>query len=482
MDAHVLNLAIPDVTADLRPTGAELLWIVDAYGFLIAGFLLTMGALGDRLGRRRLLLAGAAGFGVASLLAAFSTHPLMLIAARALLGVAGATLMPSTLALIRVLFPVPRQRRTALGIWTASFALGGIIAPVVAGLMLHHFWWGSVFLVALPVMAGLLVLGPVLLPECRDPRAGRVDVAGIALSLLGVLSVVFGIKRAAEHGPDAAAMATVAAGLVAGALFVRRQLRRPDPWIDPALFRRRAFSLPLVANAVGFLVLYGTSLFVVQHMQLVLGLSPLEAGLWTVPASLGFLAGSALGSLAAGRVPPALLMGAGLAVAAAGFGLLSQLDARSGLAPVVAASIIFSLGLAPVYLLATEMTVASAPPERTGAASGVLETGAELGGALGIALLGSLGAARFRDAMAASFPAGMPQDAWAEASRTLGGAIAAAERLPGPLGPELVASAREAFVAAFRTVEVVGASILAVLAVTVVVLLRHATLDTRDDG
>ena len=445
MDAHVLNLAIPQLTSDLRPSNAQLLWIVDSYGFLVAGSLMTMGALGDRIGRRRLLLIGAAAFGLASLLAAFATSPEVLIAARALLGVAGATLMPSTLALIRVMFADPRQRTTALGVWTASFALGGVLAPVVAGILLRHFWWGSVFLFAVPLIAVLLALGRVLLPEFRDRPAPRIDAASAALSLAGVLSAVFGLKRAAQSGVDPIAAVALALGIGLAAAFLRRQRGRANPWVDLALFRRRDFSLPLAANALSFFVLYGTQFFIAQYLQLVLGLSPLRAGLWTIPSALGYLVGSGLVPLAANRVRPGWLMSASLAVTAVGFGLLTQVGPESGLPFVVAGSVVFSLGLSPVYALAAEMVVASAPPARSGAASGLLGTMANLGGALGIAFLGSLGGAIYRDAT------GSP-DLWQA----------------GALG----ASARDAFTHAFCTVELVGAGIMAALAVASALLLR----------
>jgi DHA2 family multidrug resistance protein-like MFS transporter len=463
MDAHVLNLAIPQLTSDLRPTNAQLLWIVDSYGFLVAGSLMTMGALGDRVGRRRLLLIGAAGFGLASLLAAFSTSPTMLIAARALLGVAGATLMPSTLALIRVMFSDPGQRTTAFGIWTASFALGGVLAPLVAGILLRHFWWGSVFLVAVPSIVVLLALGRVLLPEFKDRGAGRIDAASAALSLVGVLSAVYGLKRAAQTGADPIAAAALAIGVCLAGAFLRRQRGRANPWIDLALFRRRGFSIPLAANSLSFFVLYGTQFFIAQYLQLVLGLSALRAGLWTIPSALGYLAGSALVPVAANRVRPGWLMSASLALTAIGFGLLTQVGPESGLPFVVTGSVVFSLGLAPVYVLTTEMTVASTPPARSGAASGLLETTANLGGALGIALLGSLGGALYRNAMTGS---------WEDARLTLGGAMATASRLPEPLAGELAGSARDAFTVAFCTVELVGAGIMAALAVLSAVLLR----------
>ncbi len=444
MDAHVLNLAIPALSADLRPTNAQLLWIVDSYAFLVAGCLMTMGALGDRVGRRRLLLIGATGFGAASLLAAFATSPGMLIAARVLLGVTGATLMPSTLALIRGMFTDPRQRTTAFGVWTASFALGGVLAPVVAGVLLRHFWWGSVFLFGVPLIAVLVALGPVLLPELRDRDAARLDTAGAALSLVGVLGAVYGLKRAVQGGLDPIAGVALAIGLCLVAAFLRRQHRQADPWIDLALFRRRDFSLPLAANAVCFFVLYGTQFFIAQYLQLVLGLSALEAGLWTIPSALGYLAGSVLAPPAANRFRPAWTLSASLAVTAIGFGLLTQVGPQSGLPFVVAGSVIGAVGLAPVYVLTTELTVAAVPPARSGTASGLLTTTANLGGALGIAFLGSLGGAIYRH-----------------------GAHGALS------DPPTTDSARDAFTLAFRIVEGGGAGMIAACAVVSAVLLRR---------
>jgi MFS transporter, DHA2 family, multidrug resistance protein len=470
MNAHVLHLALPQLTADLRPTGAQLLWIVDAYVFLVAASLITMGTLGDRLGRRRMLLWGGAGFGAASVLAAFATSPAQLVAARAVQGVCGAALMPSTLSLIRALFLDRRQRTVAVGVWTGSFALGGVAGPLLAGLLLDRFWWGSVFLVAVPVIALLLVVGPVLLPESRDPAPGRPDVAAAVLSLAAVLAVVHGIKRLAQDGPQAEQALWIVAGCVLAAAFVRHERRRADPAVDLRLFRDAAFTAPLLTNGAAFFVLYGTQYALAQYMQLVLGLPPLEAAAWTVPSALGYLLGSVLGPPIGRRARPAFVIAAGLVLAALGFGLLTQVGA--GLAVLVTGTVIFSVGLAPVYLLTTEMIVSAAPADRAGSASAISETGAELGGALGVAVLGSIGAAGYRYAMDAAAPPAVPPSLWADARGTLGGAVAAAEQLPDGPAAQLVAAARAAYDTAFATVEAVGAGLLAVVAVAAAVALR----------
>src|SRR5262245_148041 len=261
MDLTVLTLALPSISADLRPSSTELLWIVDIYGFMVAGFLITMGTLGDRIGRRRLLLTGAAAFGAASVVAAFSSSPEMLIASRALLGVAGATLAPSTLSLIRNMFEDDGQRTVAIGIWIASFSAGAAIGPLVGGLLLESFEWGSVFLLAVPVMALLLAIGPRLLPEYKDPEPGRLDPVSAALSLVAVLAVIYGIKTIAKDGVGLAGVAPVLVGLAVGGAFVDRQRRLSEPMIDLDLFRRPAFSLALGANTLGFAVVFGIEVF-----------------------------------------------------------------------------------------------------------------------------------------------------------------------------------------------------------------------------
>ena len=472
MDLTVLHLAVPAISADLRPSSAQLLWIIDIYGFMVAGFLVTMGTLGDRVGRRRLLLIGAAAFGVVSLMAAFSTSSEMLIASRALLGIAGATLAPSTLSLIFSMFRDPRQRATAIAVWISAFSAGSAIGPVLGGIMLEHFWWGSVFLLALPVMALLLVLGPIVLPEYKDPDAGRLDLLSAGMSLVAVLAVIFGLKQVAQDGFGALPAASILVGLVAGGLFVRRQLRLADPMIDLRLFRIPSFSASLAVNFLAIFVAVGYFLFVAQYLQLVLGLSPFEAGLWSVPSAIGFIVGAQLAPRMARVLRPAVLMSGALLLAAAGLAVLTQVDGPNGLAVVVLGSVVISLGLSPVFTLTTELIVGSAPPERAGAASGISETGAELGGALGISILGSIGVALYRREVAEALPPGVPTEAAAIVRDTLGGAVGVAGQLPGELGQAVLAVARGAFVDGMQVAALLSAAIAVGVALLAFVSLR----------
>jgi len=473
MDLTVLHLAVPRLSADLKPTSAQLLWIIDIYGFLVAGALITMGTLGDRIGRRRLLLLGAAAFSITSILAAFSTSPEMLIASRALMGIAGATLAPSTLSLIFNMFRDPKQRSVAIGVWISAFSAGGAIGPVLGGVLLEFFWWGSVFLLALPVMALLLALGPRLLPEFRDPAAGRLDLRSAAKSLTAVLLVIYGLKEIAQDGFGRLPALSILAGLVVGVLFVRRQLTLADPMIDVRLFRIPTFSTALVTNVLGVFVAFGYFLFVAQYLQLVLALSPLQAGLWSVPSAIGFIVGSNLAPRIMYRFRPALVISAGLALAALGLAMLLWVGETSGLAVLVTASVVISLALSPMFNLTTELIVGSAPPERAGAASGISETGAELGGALGIAILGSIGTAVYRSTVASGLPAGLPPEAAQVARDTLGAAVGVAAQLPDPLGGTLLEIARAAFVQGLHLAAAISAAVAITAAIVAVVALRR---------
>jgi MFS transporter, DHA2 family, multidrug resistance protein len=484
MDLTILHLAVPAISADLRPSSSQLLWIIDIYGFLVAGSLITMGTLGDRIGRRRLLMIGAGAFGAASVLAALSTSAEMLIATRALLGIAGATLAPSTLSLIRNMFLDPQQRTVAIGIWITSFSVGAAVGPLLGGLVLEFFWWGAAFLVAVPVMGVLLVLGPRLLPEYRDPNPGRLDLSSAAMSLVAVLAVIFGLKLIAQDGFAWLPVLSILAGVTVGIVFVRRQLNLTDPFIDLRLFRMPAFSASLATYGLGIFLVFGGFLFVPQYLQLVLGLSPLQAGLWTLPWALAFVVGSNLTPVIVRRVSPAITMAGGLVLAAVGFAVFTQVDASSGFAVILIGSVFFSLGTAPVFTLTNDLIIGTAPPERAGAAAGLSETAAEFGGALGIAIFGSIGVAIYRGAMAVAIPGGVSLEAGDTARDTLGGAIEVAAQLPDRLANSLSTAAGEAFLQGMHigaAISAFGSLALAFLVMTTLRQVRPSS-ESEDDS
>lgn len=463
MDLNVLNLAIPQLTADLQPSATQLLWIVDIYGFLLAGFLITMGTLGDRIGRRRLLMIGAAAFGAASVLAAFANSAEMLILSRAVLGVAAATLAPSTLSLIRNMFLDPDERTVAIGIWVGCFSAGGITGPLLGGLLLEHFWWGSVFLIAVPMMALLLVLAPMLLPEYRDPDAGALDLPSAAFATIAVLTMIFGMKHVAIYGPDVWSIGSLMLSLLMVWQFVRRQRRLANPMIDLRLFQRPIFTAALCVNIVGVFAVFGSFLFLTQYLQLVIGMQPLETALWLLPSGLVFMAGSFLAPVIVRRYRPGTVLACGLAITAVGYGVLTQVSATEGPALAIVGFLLFCVGLAPLGTLTTNIVMAEVPPERAGAASGISETSFEFGAALGVAVLGSIAGAIFRAHMSEAALPMLSADAIQASRETLGAALAVAETLDGESRMQVAAVARDAFTRSLNASSLVSA-VLAVVA------------------
>lgn len=468
MDLSVLYLAVPSLTAELRLSGSQLLWVSDIYGFTLAGFLITMGTLGDRIGRRRLLLSGAALFGAASVLAAFATSAAMLIAARALLGIAASTLAPSTLSLIRNMFLNPRQRTIAIGIWVTSFSAGSAVGPALGGLLLHFFWWGSVFLIAVPVMVLLLAVGHTLLPEYRDPQPGRFDLVSAGLSLVSVLAMVYGVTEFAATGTGRVPVACFLAGCAFGLAFLHRQRKLTEPLMNLRLFHRSAFTAALTANTLSLFLIFGTFFLTSQYLQLVLGFSPLKAGMWSVPPSCGFFVGALIAPALMRRRGAGSTMACGLAVAAVGLALLTQVPGNGGygLALTLAGSALLTLGVSPVVTLATDLIVSAVPPAQAGQASGLSETGTELGGALGIALLGSVTTAVFRGHLHETATAGGRPETLADAAR-------AAATLPGSAGSSLLDAARDAFTQGLHVAAAVSVLIAVLLAVLTAITLRR---------
>ncbi|ASR33761.1 MFS transporter [Prauserella marina] len=473
MDMSVLFFALPFLSADLEPTSTQQLWIADVYGFLLAGLLITMGSIGDRIGRRRLLLIGAGVFGAASILTAYAPSAEWLIVARALLGIGGATLAPSTLSLIRNMFHDAKQRTLAISLWTAGFAGGAALGPIVGGLLLEHFWWGSVFLINVPAMVLLLVLGPILLPEHVNPNPGRFDVLSAVLSLAAVLPVINGIKQFAESGVSLAPVVSIVAGVLVGVLFVLRQRTLSHPMIDLGLFGQREFGAAIGICVLALFAVMGLSFASAQYLQLVLGMRPFTAALWSAPTFVGMAIGTTMAALLARRVRPGFLVAGGMVIAAAGFGLITGIDVDGGLPLLVAGSTAIAVGVGSAIALATDLVVASAPPERAGAASAISETGTEFGGALGMAVLGSIGVAVYRSGLEDTLPDGVPDAAASAASDTLGGAMAVAEGLPAPLGGQLADAAATAYVSGLHVTVLVGAVVLTCVSVGAALLLRR---------
>ncbi|MFC5064250.1 MFS transporter [Actinomycetospora atypica] len=465
LDLTVLFLALPSLSTDLAPSSVELLWIGDVYPFMLAGFLVTTGSLGDRFGRRRLLLVGAAVFGLASIAAAYSAGPGMLIVARAALGVAGAMMLPNTLALVSTMFTDPDQRGLAIGVWISCFMGGTAVGPVVGGLLLSRFWWGAVFLVGVPLMLVLLVVGPFTVPEHRNVRAPTVDLPSIALSLVAILSLAHGLKDLARIGPTTVNVLILSAGLVLGLVFVRRQLGSPAPLLDLRLFGNRTFTVGVLFMVFGSVVMAGTLLLSSQYLQLVLGLPPAQAGLWSVPSAGGLALASLLAPVIARRFRAGHVMAVGVGVAMVGFVVLAQVADGGDLVRLVVGLILVQTGIGACGPLGTDLVLGAVPSENAGAATALSQTGLELGGALGIAGLGTVASVVYRAAMESSpFPA---------ARDTLPGALGSAAGLdPRPAG-ELVAQARAAFTAGLHVVASVGTGITALLVVGAVVLSRR---------
>ncbi|BCB82902.1 MFS transporter [Phytohabitans suffuscus] len=468
MDIGALFLALPHLSADLGVTSVEQLWIIDIYGFMLAGFLLTMGSLGDRVGRRRLLMIGAVAFTLASILAAYATSGPTLIVARALLGIAGATLSPSTLALITNMFRDGKQRTVAISVWATALFGGTAIGPVIGGLLVDHFWWGSVFLLGVPFMILLLATGFVLLPEYKDPSAGRIDLASVLLSLAAILPVVYGIKELAvgDAANPAVALAALAAGAAFGAIFLRRQSRLAHPLVDLSMFRSRSFTSVLVTMTLASASLAGVSLMSTQYIQSVEGLSPAASGLWQSPTGLGIAIGSMATPLLVKAFKPATAIMTGLGVSLAAILLLTQAGSSGWLVAIVIAIAVVALGTGPLFTQGTGIVVSSVPPEKAGSAASLSETGNVFGSTLGLALLGSVGAAVYRGQMGDATLTGVPAESAAVARENVAAATAAAGALPPGAAQTLSAAAGDAFTTAMNVV----AGVTAVIVIGVIVL------------
>ena len=466
VDNTVLSFALPPISEALGPSGNQMLWIVDVYPLVLAGLLVPMGSLGDRIGRRRLLLIGGTGFTVLSAAAAFVPDAAWLVAARAGMGLFGAMLMPSTLSLIRNIFEDATERRTAIAIWAAGFSGGAALGPIVGGFLLEHFYWGSVFLLAVPVMVPLLILGPILVPESRDPRPGPIDPLSILLVMLTMTPLVYGIKTFSTHGFGLETVLALVISAAAGWAFIRRQLRRPEPMLDVRLFANPVFSGAVSANLLSVFSLVGFLYFVSQHLQLVSGRSPMEAGFFLVPGlAVTIISGLAVVPIVR-RVRPSHVVAAGLLLNAVGFAVIGVAGPMGSDLGLVLAFVILGAGIGAAETISNDLILSAVPAHQAGAASAISETAYETGAVLGTAVLGSILNAAYRAhvEVPSAVPAGQAEDA----GETLGGAAQAAGGLPEDLAGQLMESARHAFDSGVAITSGIG--VVLMLAATVIAL------------
>ena len=470
VDNTVLSFALPALSQELEPSGTQLLWIVDIYPLLLAGLLVPMGSLGDRVGRRRLLLTGAAGFALVSAAAAFAPGAAALVGLRAAMGVFGAMLMPATLSLIRNIFEDPEERRLAIALWAAGFSGGSALGPIVGGFLLEHLWWGSVFLLALPMLVPLLALAPVLVPESRDPRPGKVDPLSILLVMATMLPLVWAIKTVAHDGPSTLVVLAAGIGVLAGLAFVRLQLVRETPMLDVRLFAVPAFSASIAANLLSVFSLVGFLYFVSQHLQLVSGRSPMQAGLLLLPGlALTVLMGLLVVRLVC-RVRPAHAMAAGLLLNAVGYAVILTGGRTGSDLALVAAFMILGAGVGMAETISNDLILSAVPAQKAGAASAISETAYETGAVLGTAVLGSVLNAAYRAHV--QLPEDLTAAQSAAAGETLGGATSVAAQLPADAAEALLGSARHAFDSGVTITASAGMVLMVAAAAIVLVALR----------
>lgn len=452
IDISVLGVALPRMAADLRPSPAELLWMNDIYGFMVGGTMITMGAIGDRVGRRRLIVVCATVFAGASAVAAFSTGPWMVIGTRAVMGVAGAAIMPASMALIGRLFPDPKRSVSAMGAYVTCFLVGMAVAPLIGGVMIEHWWWGSVFLLGVPVMLLTLVAAPRLLPEFRAPAAGRLDLPSAALCLASILLVVAALKMIVNSGWSWQPVVAGVAGVGLGTVFARRQHTLDDPLVDLSLLRRPGVASVMWVLFLTALLMGGTSIFSAFYLQSAQGLSPLRAALWLVPSMIAMIVAANLGPWLGRRVPPSRVVLGSLVVMTAGFLAYAMIpEGRSGILTVGCGAVLATAGVGAAFPFLMNDVISHAPPERAGSAASLAQTANEIGIAMGLVVLGSIGTVVYRSRLTSS--TGHADGSWVDGFRAAG----------SHHDTVLLRHVQDAFTSGFRAVGIFGVAVMAVV-------------------
>lgn len=469
----ILFLASPYLAADLHPSSTEILWILDIYGFLMASLLVLMGTVADRYGHRNLLVAGAALFGVFSVVAAMTDSPTMMIVWRAILGIAAAMQMPPTLGLIFSMFQDPKQRGVAIGIWAAAISAGVALGPLLAGILLEAFSWRATFLVAVPVMAVVVIGGLMLLPGHQASQRNKLDLFSALLLVLTLLPFIYGIKSFATEDEPMVSLAAVVVGLLFGVWFVVRQLRSSAPLLDVRLFANRTVGGALSVFILAATGLGGVYLMFTQFLQQVKDLSPIETGLSILPAALVLIVVATLSPVIARRVRPGYVIAAGLAVQVVGYVLFTQVESTTGLPLLIVAFVVLYPAVSPSMALTTDLVVGSVPPEKAGSAGGLASTVNDLGISLGVAIVGTIGTAVYSSGLASKLPEGLPKDVKEASEENLSGAVAAAQNLPGDLADPLLRVTKDAFAHGLNIGSAIAAVIAAAGAIIAAITLRH---------
>jgi EmrB/QacA subfamily drug resistance transporter len=467
IDHTIINVALPSVASDLAASAAQLQWIVAAYTVVFAGLLLTAGSLGDRFGRRHALGAGLVTFLAGSIMSATAASTTALIVGRGVMGVGGALIMPTTLSILVNAFGDPRERAKAIAIWTAASGAGIALGPIVGGLLMRSFSWGAVFWMNVPLLVVAFIGTLHVVPDSRDPHATRLDPVGALLSIAAIGSLVYAIIEAPEHGwTSSSTMATVFVGLLAGALFVRWELRRDEPMLDMRLFANRGFSAGSVTLSMLFFAMAGTVFLQAQYLQFVLGYTPLVAGAALVPAALGMMLGTGLGAHLAGHLGGRGSVVAGTVLAACGVATQAAFIDGTSYAPTGVGLLLFGLGAGMAMPAATDLIMSTLPPARAGVGSAVNDTVREIGGALGVAVIGSVAASGYTSNLQSQLDriGGIPASVRGSLTDNVGAALEASRRLSAN-GAQVASAARDAFLTSMSSSLWVGVGLAAVATV-----------------